>query len=36
MLDLILKILIPGYFEYQEEMEKEMKTLEKEVLNNER
>ena len=36
MLDFILKLLIPEYFEYQKEMEKQMKTLEKEVIENER
>ena len=36
MLEFILKLLIPGYFEYQEEMKKQMKTLEKEVMENER
>ena len=30
MLDFILKLLIPEYFEYQEEMEKQMKELERE------
>ena len=34
MLKFILKLLIPGYYEYQEEMEKQMKTLEKEVKEN--
>lgn len=36
MLDLILRLLVPSYFEYQEEMEKQMKELEREMLNNER
>ena len=36
MLNFILKLLIPGYFEYQEEMEKQMKTLERELKENER
>ena len=36
MLEFILNLLIPGYYEYQEEMEKQMKTLEKEVMENER
>ena len=35
MLDFILKLLIPEYFEYQEEMEKQMKELEREVIDNE-
>ena len=35
MLDFIMKLLIPGYFEYQEEMERQMKTLEREVKENE-
>ena len=36
MLDFILRLLVPSYFEYQEEMEKQMKTLEKEVMENEK
>ena len=36
MLDLILKLLIPDYFNYQEEMKKQMKELEREVMKNER
>ena len=36
MLDFILRLLVPSYFEYQEEMEKQMKTLERELKNNER
>ena len=36
MLKFILKLLIPEYFVYQEEMKNQMKTLEKEVMENER
>ena len=36
MLEFILKLLIPEYFEYQEEMERQMKTLERECVKNER
>ena len=36
MLEFIMKILIPGYFEYQQEMEKQIKTLERECVKNER
>ena len=36
MLDFILRLLVPSYFEYQEEMKKEIKTLEKEVMENEK
>ena len=35
MLDFILKLLIPEYFEYQEEIENQMKELEREVKENE-
>ena len=35
MLDFILRLLVPSYFEYQEEMEKQMKELEREVIDNE-
>ena len=35
MIDFILKLLIPEYFEYQEEMEKQIKTLEREMKENE-
>ena len=35
MLDFILKLLIPDYFNYQEEMKKQMKELEREVMDNE-
>ena len=36
MIEFILRLLVPSYFEYQEEMEKQMKELEREMLNNER
>ena len=36
MLEFILKLLIPDYFNYQEEMKKQMKELEREVMKNER
>ena len=35
MLEFILKLLIPEYFEYQEEMKKEILKLEREVMENE-
>ena len=35
MLEFILKLLIPDYFNYQEEMKKQMKELEREVMDNE-
>ena len=35
MLELILRLLVPSYFEYQEEMKKQMKTLEREMKENE-
>ncbi len=35
MLEFILKLLMPSYFEYQEEMERQIKTLEREVKENE-
>ena len=35
MLNFILKLLIPDYFNYQEEMKKQMKELEREVMDNE-
>ena len=35
MLDLILRLLFPSYYEYQEELEKQIKK-EREMLNNER
>ena len=36
MLDFILRLLVPSYFEYQEEMEKQIKTLERECVKNEK
>ena len=36
MLDFILRLLFPSYFEYQEELEKQIKTLERECVKNER
>ena len=36
MFEFILKLLFPSYFEYQKEMEREMKKLEREVMKNER
>ena len=36
MLDFILRLLVPSYFEYQEEMEKQILKLEREVMENER
>ena len=36
MVKFILKLLFPSYFEYQEEMKKQMKTLERECVKNER
>ena len=36
MFEFILKLLIPEYFEYQKEMEKQMKELERECVKNER
>ena len=35
MLECIMKILLPGYFEYQEEIENQIKTLEREMKENE-
>ena len=35
MLDFILKLLIPEYFEYQKEMERQIKSLERELKENE-
>lgn len=35
MLEFILRLLVPSYFEYKEEMEKQMKTLERELKENE-
>ena len=36
MLDFILKLMFPEYFEYQEQMKKQMKKLERELKENER
>lgn len=36
MIKFILKLLLPGYFEYQEEFEKQLKSLERECVKNER
>ena len=36
MLEFILRLLVPSYFEYQEEMEKQILKLEREVMKNER
>ena len=36
MLEFILRLLVPSYFVYKEEMEKQMKTLERECVKNER
>ena len=36
MLNFILRLLVPSYFEYQEEMERQIKNLEREVMNHER
>ena len=35
MIKFILKLLIPDYFDYQEEIERKMKELEREVMDNE-
>ena len=35
MLKFIMKILLPDYFDYQEEMKKQIKTLERELKENE-
>ena len=35
MINFLLKLLFPSYFEYQEELEKQIKK-EREMLNNER
>ena len=35
MLEFILKLLFPDYFEYQEEMKKQILKLEREVKENE-
>ena len=36
MLKFIMKLLFPSYYEYQEEFERQMKTLEREAIDNER
>ena len=36
MLDFILRLLVPSYFEYQEEMNKQIKSLERECVKNEK
>lgn len=36
MLELITRILFPGYFEYQEEMKKQILKLERESVKNEK
>ena len=36
MLEFILRLLVPSYFEYQEEMERQILKLEREVMENER
>ena len=35
MLEFILRLLVPSYFVYKEEMEKQIKTLERELKENE-
>ena len=35
MLEFILRLLVPSYFDYQEEMKKQIKTLERELKENE-
>ena len=35
MLEFILRLLVPSYYEYQEEIERKMKELEREVMDNE-
>ena len=35
MLEFILRLLVPSYFDYQEQMEKEILKLEREVMENE-
>ena len=35
MLEFILKLLFPDYYEYQYELERQMKTLERELKENE-
>ena len=36
MLEFILRLLVPSYFDYQEEMKKQIKTLERECVKNEK
>ena len=36
MIEFILRLLFPCYYEYQEELEKQMKILEREMKENER
>ena len=36
MIEFILRLLVPTYFEYQEEMKKQIKELERECVKNER
>ena len=36
MLKFIMKLFFPCYYEYQEEIERQMKELEREVMENER
>ena len=36
MLEFILRLLVPSYFDYKEEMEKQILKLEREVMENER
>ena len=36
MLEFLIKLLIPEYFEYQKEMAKQIKELERECVKNER
>ena len=36
MIKFILKLLLPSYFEYQEEMEKQILKLERECVKNEK
>ena len=35
MLEFILRLLVPSYFEYQEEIERQIKSLERELKENE-
>ena len=36
MLEFILRLLVPSYYEYQEEMQKQILKLEREMNKNER